>query len=136
MDRLALDTSFLIDLQNEHRGRGAPVGAISFLRDHASSELLLPSVALGEYLEGFTDPNADVAQALVSPLRILDVNAEVARIYASAARLLRDAGKLIGTNDLWIACTAKAAAIPIVTRNVEHFRRVPELEVVGYVGAI
>jgi predicted nucleic acid-binding protein len=135
VDRVALDTSFLIDLQNEHRGRGAPRGAIAFLRARQSCELLLPSVALGEYLEGFPDPDSEAAQALVSPLRVLDVTADVARVYASVARLLRDAGKLIGANDLWIACTAKAAAVPIVTRNAEHFRRVPELDVVSYVDA-
>jgi predicted nucleic acid-binding protein len=135
VERLALDTSFLIDLQNEHRGRGAPAGAVAFLREQSSTELVLPSVALGEYLEGFDDPASAAAQALVSPLRILDVTAEVARTYAAVARALRDAGRLIGTNDLWIACTARAAGVPIVTRNVEHFERVPGLEVVAYVAS-
>ena len=135
MDRLALDTSFLIDLQNEHRGRGAPVGAISFLRAHARTELLLPSIALGEYLEGFSDPTSEAAQALVAPLRVLEVTADVARVYASVTRGLRDTGQLIGANDLWIACSARAAGVPIVTRNVEHFRRVPQLDVVTYLDA-
>jgi predicted nucleic acid-binding protein len=130
--RLALDTSFLIDLQNEHRGRGARVGAIDFLRSQAATELLLPSVALGEYLEGFADPDAAVARALISPLRVLEVTADVARTYAKTARMLREAGLLIGTNDLWIACTARVAALPIVTRNVAHFERVPDLRVVAY----
>lgn len=133
MERLALDTSFLIDLQNEHRGRGQACGAIDFLHAHASAELLLPSVALGEYLEGFSDPSSDAARALISPLRILEVDAEVARVYATVARALRAAGRLIGTNDLWIASTAKAARVPIVTRNVEHFERVPDLSVLAYV---
>lgn len=135
MVQLALDTSFLIDLQNEHRGRGAPVGAVSFLQAHLDDELLLPSVALGEYLEGFDDPQSDVAQALVAPLRVLEISAEVARVYAGVARSLRSAGRLIGTNDLWIACTAKAASVPVVTRNVEHFERVPDLKVLGYLRA-
>ena len=134
MDRLALDTSFLIDLQNEHRGRGARVGAIAFLAAHGATELLLPSIALGEYLEGFADPDGDAAQALVAALRVLEVTAEVARVYARVVRQLRDAGQLIGTNDLWIACTARAAATPIVTRNVDHFSRVPGLDVIRYVG--
>jgi predicted nucleic acid-binding protein len=132
VDRVALDTSFLIDLQNEHRGRGTPVGAIGFLEAHAETELVLPAVALGEYLEGFADPRGDAAQALVGGLRVLDVTPEVARTYAEVTRALRDAGTLIGTNDLWIACTAKAAALPIVTRNVAHFARVPGLVVIGY----
>ncbi len=133
MDRVALDTSFLIDLQNERRGRGAAVGATAFLRAHATTELLLPAVALGEYLEGFSDPNGEAAQALIAPLRVLEVTHEVARLYASVTRALRETGWLIGTNDLWIGCSARAAGVPIVTRNVEHFRRVPELVVVDYV---
>jgi predicted nucleic acid-binding protein len=52
--------------------------------------------------------------------------------YGQAYRHLRDNGQLIGTNDLWIAATAVANQMPVVTRNVEHYRRVPRLEVVGY----
>ena len=132
MERVALDTTFLIDLQNERRGRGKARGAIAFLHDHQSTELLLPSVALGEYLEGFADPDSDKAQELVSLLRILPVTREVARVYAATARALRAKGKLIGTNDLWIACTAKAANLPLVTRNDEHFKRVAGLTVLEY----
>lgn len=132
MDRAALDTTFLIDLQNERRSRGRARGAIAFLRAHPSAELFLPSVAMGEYLEGFDDPEGTAAMALVAPLRTLDVTPEVAVLYARVTRTLRSGGRLIGANDLWIACTAKVAGLPIVTRDVDHFRRVPQLEVVGY----
>lgn len=132
MDRVALDTSFLIDLQNERRGRGSPRGAMAMLRANQSAQLLLPSVALGEYLEGFNDPHSVEARVLVDRLDVIDVTGVVASLYASVTRSLRDAGRLIGSNDLWIACTAKAAAAPIATSNVEHFARVPGLEVVRY----
>lgn len=132
MERLALDTTFLIDLQNERRSRGKAKGAVAFLRGNPDTELLLPIVALGEYLEGFDDPNSSEAQALVAPLRLLSVTDEVARLYATTARTLRKRGRLIGTNDLWIACIARAADLPIITRNPEEFRRVAGLEVVKY----
>jgi tRNA(fMet)-specific endonuclease VapC len=132
MERVALDTTFLIDLQNEHRARGKAHGATAFLQNHQTAELLLPSVALGEYLEGFANPDSDKAQELVSLLRILPVTREVARTYAATARALRARGKLIGTNDLWIACTAKTANLPLVTRNADHFKRVSGLVVVDY----
>lgn len=32
----------------------------------------------------------------------------------------------------WIAATALAHGVPLVTRNERHFSRVPELEVIGY----
>jgi predicted nucleic acid-binding protein len=132
VDRVALDTTFLIDLQNERRTRGKARGAIAFLESNRETELLLPCVALGEYLEGFDDPASDDATALVSGMRLLDVTPAVARQYATVARSLRSSGKLIGSNDLWIGCTARAFNIPIVTRNAEHFRRIPGLQVVAY----
>ncbi len=132
MERLALDTTFLIDLQNERRARGPERGALAFLRVHQDTDLFLPSVALGEYLEGFDDPDGAEALALVASLKILDVTSEVARLYARVTRKLRGRGLLIGSNDLWIGCSARAAEIPIVTRNTEHFLRIPGLQVVGY----
>jgi tRNA(fMet)-specific endonuclease VapC len=133
MERLALDTTFLIDLQNERRARGQPNGAFAFLRSHADTELLLPVTALGEYLEGFDDPDGADARALVATLRVLPVTADVALLYAKTARALRRKGRLIGGNDLWIACTALASNLPVVTRNAAEFRRVAGLRVVEYV---
>ena len=39
---------------------------------------------------------------------------------------------MIGGNDLWIAATAVAHGVPVVTRNARHYRRVPGLDVRGY----
>lgn len=132
MERLALDTTFLIDLQNERRARGKPRGAMRFLLENQGVELFLPSVALGEYLEGFEDPDTDEARSLVAPLAILDATPDVAHHYARVTRMLRARGRLIGSNDLWIACTARAAGLPVLTRNAAEFRRVPDLKVVEY----
>ncbi|MCA9561127.1 MAG: type II toxin-antitoxin system VapC family toxin [Myxococcales bacterium] len=136
MDRVALDTSFLIDLQNERRGRGRARGAMAFLRARPSTELVVPIVALAEYLEGFDDPQGREATALVGGLRTLDVTLAVVHCYAAEARRLRSEGRLIGTNDLWIACTARAAGLPILTRNVEHFARVAGVQVVDYAATV
>jgi predicted nucleic acid-binding protein len=132
VDRVALDTTFLIDLQNERRARGKKRGAIAFLESHRETELVLPSIALGEYLEGFDDPGSSEARSLVSRMRVLEVTADVAREYAAIARQLRSDGQLIGGNDLWIGCTAKVANVPLLTRNTEHFRRITGLVVVAY----
>jgi len=39
---------------------------------------------------------------------------------------------LIAANDLWIAATALAYRLPVVTRNVAHYERVPGLDVLAY----
>jgi predicted nucleic acid-binding protein len=35
--------------------------------------------------------------------------------------------------DLWIAASAMARGIPVLTRNAKHFTQIPGLEVVAYV---
>jgi tRNA(fMet)-specific endonuclease VapC len=132
MDRAAVDTTFLIDLQNERRGRGAVQGATAFLESNREIEFFLPVVALGEYLEGFSDLASPEARVLADALHVLEVTEDVARVYAATVRHLRATGLLIGANDLWIGCTALVANLPLLTRNAEHFSRIPGLQVVAY----
>jgi hypothetical protein len=59
---------------------------------------------------------------------------EVAWEYSRIFRFLRQNGMLIGTNDLWIAATAVAFSMPLVSRNVMEFLRVPGLRVLSPAG--
>jgi len=52
--------------------------------------------------------------------------------YGQLYRYLKGQGRMIGVNDLWIAATALVHSCPVVTANDEHFRRVPDLEVLIY----
>ena len=132
MDHIALDTTFLIDLQNERRGRGRPQGAKAFLQANLSAEFFVPVIARGEYLEGFERPESPEACEWIDAIKVLEVTVKVALTYASVARHLRATGLLIGSNDLWIGCTALSAQIPLATRNVLEFRRIPGLTVLDY----
>ncbi|NCW28610.1 MAG: type II toxin-antitoxin system VapC family toxin, partial [Verrucomicrobia bacterium] len=55
-----------------------------------------------------------------------------AEIYGKVVRGLRQQGRLVGSNDLWIACTALTKSAPLLTRNVGEMARVPGLRVMGY----
>ena len=52
--------------------------------------------------------------------------------YGKAYRHLQENGQMIGGNDLWIAATGVAYGMAVVTKNVEHYRRVPHLDVRTY----
>ena len=132
MNRIALDTSFLIELQNERRKRGAAKGAVDFLRKHSDTVFYLPVVARGEYLEGFADPESAEAGDWIDVLQIIEVSRETATEYAKVTRMLRAEGRLIGGNDLWIGCSAKVAGMPLATANADEFGRIPGLEVIDY----
>ncbi len=130
--RVALDTSFLIDLQRE-RLRGQDDGAAhAFLRSAPALELVLPVTVLGEFAEGFEQPDHPVLRAVRELHTLLEVDEASALLYGRITRVLRERGALIGTNDLWIAATCVSHDVPLVSANVAHFRRVPDLEVIGY----
>lgn len=128
---LILETTVLIDLEREHN-HGTPGRAVAFLERHEDFRLYLPFVVAGELAAGTSLRDRERWERFLAPLFVLESSPEVSWQYGRAYRHLRDNGQLIGANDLWIAATALAHGMPVVTRNVEHYRRVPGLEVVSY----
>lgn len=127
---LILETTFLIDLEREHhRAAGA---AVAFLEANDDARLYLPFVVAGELAAGVSMSNRGRWESFLAPFYILPATADVSWEYGRACRYLKDNGRLIGGNDLWIAATGLAYGMPVVTRNVEHYRRVPGLEVESY----
>lgn len=131
VDLLSFDTTFLIDLQKE-RLANRKGGASQFLQRHQGSLMALSCVALGEFAEGFKDRNDPTFEQIVASVQILEVDLETSWLYGQSARRLRRAGKLVGSNDLWIGCCAVRYNTPLVTRDGAHFRRIEGLEVLEY----
>jgi tRNA(fMet)-specific endonuclease VapC len=130
--RLSVDTTFLIDLQRERSAGDDDGAAHRFLKQSPDAELFLSTIALGEFVEGFDRAEHPVVAAVREGHALVPVDDETVLVYARVARELRRRGQLIGTNDLWIGCTSLRLGIPIVTANVEHFRRIDGLGVVQY----
>ena len=129
--RVAVDTSFLIDLERE-RSRGETGPARVWLEQNADADLVLSVVAFGEFAEGFEGADSPHLELVRNTHELEPIDAAVALEYAKQARRLRRAGRLIGSNDLWIASTALRHQIPVVTRNQAGFRRVEGLTVLTY----
>ena len=131
--RLSVDTTFLIDLQRERRSSvDGPAQAL--LAEDPEVELFLPSVALGEFAEGFDDAGHPVLRLVRDLHVILPIDEETALAYGRLTRQLRQRGELLGANDLWIAASALRHELPLVTADTAGFRRVPELQLVAYRG--
>jgi len=60
---------------------------------------------------------------------------EAARRHGAIRGQVRHEGRLIGANDLWIAATAWAAEVTLVTRNPKELQRVPGLAVAAWCAA-
>jgi tRNA(fMet)-specific endonuclease VapC len=130
--RVALDTSFLIDLQRERRRGGVEGAAHRFLRAHPEVELHLSTVALGEFAEGFEDDDHPVLRVARELLVLLPVDERTALEYGRITSTLRRTGRLIGANDLWIAAGALRHDLALVTGNVADFGRVKGLDLIAY----
>lgn len=128
---LILETTFLVDLERETL-RQAPGPASQFLREHPGDRLHLTFTTAGEMAAGTGNDGRRRWSEFLAPFSVLWCDVDVCWHYGRAERYLRDNGALIGANDLWIAATALARDMPLVTRNERHFRRVPGLQVLGY----
>jgi len=69
---------------------------------------------------------------LVTPFHILAHNRDVSWEYGCTYRYLQGSGQRIGGYDRWIAAAALAYDMPVVTRNVRDYRRVPRLRIIEY----
>jgi hypothetical protein len=126
-----LDTTFLIDLQREFvRGETGP--ATAFLERNVSVTFKVSVVTVGEFLEGYDPGRVVEGRRLFDGFETLAIDQAVATQYAAFSRSLRSQGVRTGDNDIWVAATAMNAGEPLVTRDVEHFRRMAGLDVRSY----
>ena len=129
--QLILETTFLIDLEREHR-RGRPGRAVNFLEANEQARLYLTFTIAGELAAGASLADRTAWQEFLAPFYVLPSNPDVSWEYGKAYRHLEKNGQLIGANDMWIAATALAFRMPLVTANHGDFQRVPGLEVLRY----
>lgn len=126
---MLFDSAFLIHASGQ-RGRKQQAAAEAFLGTHLDAALYTSRVCWAEFAEGCAAP-ADV-QAGLHLFTVVEIDESVAWTASRVARELKKAGAHIGDNDIWIAATALAYGLPLVSRNVRHLMRVPNLQVVTY----
>ena len=129
---MILDSTFLVDFERE--ARKSMVGpATRFLEQHANEPLMITFTIAGELAAGDSlGRHRSRWEAFIRPFNLLDYNAEVGWHFGEMYRDLKAAGQLIGANDIWIAATARAYRVPLVTRNHDDFSRIKGITVLGY----
>lgn len=128
---MILETTFLIDLERE-LAAGEPGAAHAFLEEHEERALHLTFTVAGELAAGPAVDDRERWERFLAPFGVLPWSEDVAWRYGRLFRYLRSQGTLIGSSDLWIAATALVHGMPLATRNVDEFRRVPGLDVLEY----
>jgi tRNA(fMet)-specific endonuclease VapC len=112
------------------KGRQQAVDLIARLGEEG---LAISMITFGEIYEGiFYGGNPrENERGFLQFLRFVDVlplNRLVMKRFARIRGELRHRGQLIGDPDLLIAATALQHDLTLMTRNLSHFQRVPELK--------
>ena len=127
-----LDTTFLIDLERESKNSKNNGPAFSFLNNHKNKKLEISIITVGEFSVGFSNETKSIFSSYLSHFPVLVIDGEVAWVYGQIFLKLKKSGKLIGSNDLWIAATALRNKKTLVTRNIKDYKKIPDLKVISY----
>ena len=95
-----------------------------------ADQVAIPVIVLGEYRYGIAQSRyrarySNWLDALILDCMVLNINEETTHHYADINLELREIGKPIPTNDLWIAALCRHHSLPILS-NDRHFDFVPE----------
>lgn len=93
-----------------------------------AAEVFIPVIAAGELLFGAAKSgrpaeNAAKVERFAAGRSILPCDLNVARVYGGLKQRLREKGRPIPENDIWIAATAVCHGLVLVTRD-QHFGEV------------
>jgi predicted nucleic acid-binding protein len=132
--RLVLDTNAYVALMRGERG-------IADLLESADA-IGIPTVVLGELFAGFligerAERNLRELDAFMADagIEVLEIGRREAERYGALVKALRDIGRPIPTNDIWIAATALCADARLLTAD-SHFSEVPGLVAIGWRGEV
>lgn len=78
-----------------------------------------------------TTKQEEELEDLLGPLPILPFDEDASRAAATARRALEGRGETIGMGDYLIAGVCLSRALPLLTRNRDHFDRIPGLLLVA-----
>lgn len=125
--QILVDTTILIDhFRKLKKDRTLLWKAFSFFEKLYISTITLYEVELGYQ----RDKRPSELSALLPFLALIPLDDMIARHAASLHSTLIAQNKDIGIRDVFIASTALVQGLPLLTLNIKHFERVPDLSLI------
>jgi predicted nucleic acid-binding protein len=125
---------FDTDVVSATMRRDPPLHLVRRLAVVPVAEQFTTSITLGELVYGAARKGSNelverVRELVLSGLPVLAFDRAAAEVYGRIRARLEREGRRLAEPDLRIAAIALARDLTLVTGNVRHFRRVPELRV-------
>ncbi len=121
-ERVLVDTSILIDHLRQKDKEHSP-----FYRTTQRFDCSISAVTEFEFRVGGTAANREFMASLLALTPVLPFDSECVRVAVDLYQNLRVINRLIVLPDLFIAATAIANGLPLLTLNLSHFERVNTL---------
>jgi predicted nucleic acid-binding protein len=101
-----------------------------------ADQIAIPVITLGEYRYGIAQSRhrasyAEWLKGLLHDCLVLDANEPTTHYYAEITLELKQKGKPIPTNDIWIAALCRQHSLPLLSRD-RHFDLVPGIKRIGW----
>ncbi len=124
-NRMVVDTSIFIDYL-----RSKKKSDTIFLNLPDDSEIFISAITLFELLMGATTESKwEEIKKLTEDIPVLGLSEKIATLSAKVYHDLRRSNKVIEYRDIFIAATALANDLPLLTLNNKDFKRVKDLKV-------
>ncbi len=126
--RFLLDTNIIIALLE---GEDAVLSNLD-----QAAEVFIPAIALGELFFGaaksaHVSENTSKVERFAAGRAIIPCDLDVAREYGRLKQVLKDRGRPLPENDIWIAAAATYYRMVLVTRD-RHFQEIDDLATVNW----
>ena len=108
------------------------MGSVS-VREQFTSSITLGELIYGARKKGSARLLAEIHQRVTSNLPVLPFDADAAARYGEVRADLEKQGIIIGDADMRIASIALVRGLTVVTRNLRHFQRVPNLTMQNWI---
>ena len=124
---------YLLDADWAIQALAGRAEAVATIRRLAPARIAISVATVGEIYEGaFNSPNpgARLAQfrRFLVPFRVLGLSDPIVERFAETRSFLRRRGELISDFDILLAATALHHDLTVLTFNVHHLQRVPDLK--------
>ncbi len=133
---MLLDTCFLIDIMRESKKNieGPAIRKLQLIEGLVLNISLFTVCELMGGVEKSSNPQRERSQVefLLEHLRVIYPDTGFAVSYGEIYGDLSRKGMMIPQMDLLIGCQAKISNMPLITKDVDHFKRINGLVVESY----
>lgn len=107
--------------------------AVKTIKKLQNKPLYISVISVGEILEGLLETKnmkkLSSFKELLKTVTTINIDLPIIEKFASLRRYLRQKGSLIDNLDLLIASSCLIHNLTLITNNISHFKRIPELKI-------